>query len=81
MPRAAARYMLALVATATWLSPLARPARAQHLKGVEVSGLPALNFDADEGFGYGALLALYAYEPGATTYRWTLQPTVFLTTE
>jgi outer membrane protein assembly factor BamA len=81
MPRAAARYVIALVTTATWLSPLAGSADAQRLKGVEVSGLPALNFDADEGFGYGALLALYAYEPNATTYRWTLQPTVFLTTE
>jgi len=81
MPRAVARYVLALVTTATWLSPLARSAHAQRLKGVEVSALPALNFDADEGIGYGALLALYASEPGATTYRWTLQPTVFLTTE
>jgi outer membrane protein assembly factor BamA len=50
-------------------------------RGLEVSGLPALNFDADEGFGYGLILALYSYEPGATTYRWTVQPTVFLTTQ
>ena len=57
-------------------------ARAQQPKrSFEVSGLPALNFDADEGFGYGVILALYGYEPGSTTYRWTAQPTVFLTTE
>ncbi|HEY9225020.1 MAG TPA: BamA/TamA family outer membrane protein [Gemmatimonadaceae bacterium] len=54
---------------------------AQRMRGVEVSGLPALNFDADEGFGYGVILALYGYEPGRSTYAWTLQPTVFLTTE
>ena len=54
---------------------------AQKPRGIEVSGLPALNFDADEGFGYGVILALYAYDASSTTYRWTVQPTVFLTTE
>src|SRR5262249_22353906 len=53
---------------------------AQLARPVEVSGVPALNFDADEGFGYGALLALYKYEPGSTAYTWTVQPTLFLTT-
>jgi outer membrane protein assembly factor BamA len=53
---------------------------AQRPAGVEVSGIPALNFDADEGLGYGAILALYKYEPGSTTYRWTVQPTLFMTT-
>jgi len=48
---------------------------------VEISGLPALNFDADEGFGYGVILALYGYDPGSPSYRWTVQPTVFLTTQ
>jgi outer membrane protein assembly factor BamA len=47
---------------------------------VEISGIPALNFDADEGFGYGIIVALYGYDTSAT-YRWTLQPTVFLTTQ
>src|SRR5262245_26337108 len=62
-------------------SLLASTADAQRPRAVEVSGLPALNFDADEGVGYGVILALYAYQPGSTAYRWTLQPTVFLTTE
>ena len=53
----------------------------QPKRSFEVSGLPALNFDADEGFGYGVILALYSYESTSTTYRWTAQPTVFLTTE
>ncbi len=53
---------------------------AQRPAGVEVSGIPALNFDADEGLGYGAILALYKYETGSTTYRWTVQPTLFMTT-
>ncbi|HTJ21451.1 MAG TPA: BamA/TamA family outer membrane protein [Gemmatimonadaceae bacterium] len=48
---------------------------------VEISGVPAVNFDADEGYGYGAILQLYSYDAGAASYRWTIQPTVFLTTE
>ncbi|MDH5589053.1 MAG: BamA/TamA family outer membrane protein [Gemmatimonadota bacterium] len=49
--------------------------------GLEVGALPALNYDADEGFGYGALAELYQYGDGARgPYLWTLQPTVFLTT-
>ena len=66
---------------ALFCSALCTGLAAQQPRGVEISGVPALNFDADEGFGYGAILALYRYEPSATTYRWTLQPTVFLTTE
>ena len=50
--------------------------------GWEANGLPALNYDADEGFGYGALLELYNYgDGGYAPYRFTIQPTVFLTTE
>jgi protein-S-isoprenylcysteine O-methyltransferase Ste14 len=46
----------------------------------EWAGVPALNYDADEGFGYGAILELYRYGHGAHPYRYTIQPTVFLTT-
>ena len=68
------RAVCALAALAA-VSPLA----AQRPRPVEVSGIPALNFDADEGVGYGAIVALYQYQPGSTAYRWTLQPTVFMT--
>ena len=49
--------------------------------GWEVAGLPALNYDADEGFGYGAIVELYDYGRGVRPYRLTIQPTLFLTTE
>ncbi len=50
--------------------------------GASLTGLPALNFDADEGLGYGALLQYYDYgTEGASPYRFTLQPTVFLTSK
>jgi outer membrane protein assembly factor BamA len=49
--------------------------------GWEATGLPALNYDSDEGFGYGVLFELYNYgDGGFSPYRFTLQPTVFLTT-
>jgi outer membrane protein assembly factor BamA len=73
------------VQLATLLAALCFPP-ATHLcaqapkKPLEISGVPAINFDADEGFGYGVILALYAYDTSSVSYRWTLQPTVFLTT-
>ncbi|HEY2374583.1 MAG TPA: BamA/TamA family outer membrane protein [Gemmatimonadaceae bacterium] len=48
-------------------------------KGWELSGVPALNFDADEGVGMGAALELYNYGPGVQPYRFTIQPTVLIT--
>ena len=58
----------------------ARGAEGQRSRPVEISAIPALNFDADEGFGYGAIVAMYSYGANAASYAWTLQPTVFLTT-
>jgi hypothetical protein len=50
--------------------------------GLELGGIPAINFDADEGFGYGAIVELYHYGDGSTApYVWTFQPKVFLTSE
>lgn len=75
------RLAIKLVIAVACLAALARVAHAQRPRGIEISGLPALNFDADEGVGYGVIVALYAYESGNPTYSWTLQPTVFLTTQ
>ena len=50
--------------------------------GRETGVLPALNFDSDEGFGYGVIAEIYEYGAGEVRpYLWTIQPTVFLTTE
>jgi outer membrane protein assembly factor BamA len=56
------------------------PAQAPVRSRVELSGIPALNFDSDEGFGYGAVLAAYDYGSNRARYAWTIEPTVFLTT-
>jgi hypothetical protein len=58
-----------------------RPVPSRVPTGWDVAGVPALNYDADEGFGYGAILELYNYGLGVQPYRYTIQPTVFLTTE
>ena len=57
----------------------ASPTTTRVTKGWEVSGVPAVNFDADEGFGMGAALELYNYGAGVQPYRFTIQPTVLLT--
>ena len=56
-------------------------ASARVPTGWEKSGVPALNFDADEGFGFGAALEFYNYGAGVQPYRFTIQPTVLFTTE
>jgi hypothetical protein len=69
---------LLAVLPATGLTP--RPVQPQT--GVQLAGVPAINFDSDEGFGYGVALALYDYGAGSVRpYRWSVQPTVFLTTK
>ena len=51
----------------------------QQPTGLEIGGLPALNFDSDEGVGYGALVELYQYgQRGLLPYVWSLRPTVFV---
>src|SRR5688572_10876348 len=51
-------------------------------RGWETSALPALNFNADEGFGYGIAAQAFQYGDGtAKPYRYTIQPLLFLTTK
>jgi hypothetical protein len=51
------------------------------MTGLQVAGIPAINFDSDEGFGYGAIVGVYEYgDGGSDPYVWTFQPAVFLTT-
>lgn len=67
------------------LALLGAPVGAQQISdqtGWELTGLPAIGYDSDEGFGYGVLLEAYNYgEGGYAPYRFTLQPTVKLTTK
>ena len=68
----------------TMLAGAAGAAGGQQPKqpaGWEFLALPALNFNTDEGFGYGALLEAYNYGAESKAYRYSVQPTVFLTTK
>src|SRR3954469_20299499 len=50
--------------------------------GWQISGLPALNFDADEGFGYGLVAQAFNYgNAGYKPYAYLIQPLVFFTTK
>ena len=70
-----AMLLLFVSAIAEGQQPVARPS------GHSINGLPALNFDADEGFGYGAIVQYFDYGDGnVEPYRFSLQPTLFLTT-
>ena len=57
---------------------LSAPAGAQDTtavpRGRELGGVPAINYDSDEGFGYGVDLELYDYGAGLRPYRYTVQP-------
>lgn len=75
------RWLLALVVSISLAAACPGAADAQQPPtGLEIGGLPALNFDSDEGVGYGALVELYQYgQGGLLPYVWSLRPTVFLT--
>ena len=68
---------------ALWAYPLRAQEPSGGDRGWEFAGLPALNFDSDEGFGYGAVVELYHYGDigGYQPYLFTLQPTLLLSTE
>ena len=73
----------ALLLAVAWsaATPIASSAQSTPAESLEVAGLPALNFDSDEGFGDGALAELYRYRSGDfAPYVWTLQPKIFFTT-
>ena len=80
MARPHTTVQLATLLAALCLSSASRLDAQAPKKPLEISGVPAINFDDDEGFGYGVILALYAYDTSSVSYRWTVQPTVFLTT-
>src|ERR1051326_5928134 len=72
--------LLATAAAASAQAPAAGPSSTPT--GRQISGLPALNFNADEGFGYGVIAQAYNYgQRGAQPYEYMIQPLIFLTTK
>jgi len=60
--------------------PIKAHAQDGFRPGLQVTGLPAINYDSDEGFGYGAVAGIYRYVEGRNLYKWALEPSVFFTT-
>src|SRR5882672_2530890 len=64
-----------------WSTATTQNAERKTAVGWEFVGLPALNYNTDEGFGYGVLAEIYNYGNGLQPYKYTIQPTIFLTTK
>jgi len=64
------------------LGASALPLSAQErLTGTRVSALPAVNYNSDEGFGYGVVAGVYGHGDGTRDpYRWAVEPLAFFTT-
>ena len=78
MHRKTVVLLLAIVAA----SANAQSVTPQPQAGWQISGLPALNFNADEGFGYGVIVQAYNYGNGAVKpYAYLIQPLVFFTSK
>lgn len=43
--------------------------------------LPALNYNSDNGFGYGFIGSIYRYDGETSPYRWSMTALLFLTTK
>src|SRR5690349_22093977 len=64
------KLALVLAPLTAWAqtAPTERPAA----RGWEKVGLPALNYNTDEGFGYGVLAEIYNYGEGVRPYKYTV---------
>jgi hypothetical protein len=78
--RALPAFVSVALGLATVASAQSRGAPSEAA-GRQLTGIPAVNFDSDEGFGYGAIVQAYDYRPGAAPYVYTIQPTLFFTTK
>jgi hypothetical protein len=73
---------LKAVRVAVLLAAIPAPGAGQtRVTGTHLSALPALNYNSDEGFGYGLVGGVYAYGDGTRDpYRWAVEPLLFFTT-
>jgi hypothetical protein len=64
-----------------WPPPLTGPLEAPAQGRLGFGGVPALNYDADNGFGFGFVGTLFWYEPDVLPYRYALTFQVFATSK
>ena len=73
-------YGIAALAVLALAQPLQAQVPDTAPRRWELVALPALNFNSDEGVGYGAIVEAYNLGQGARPYRFLVQPTVLFTT-
>ena len=72
---------LLVLSLALILSVAVLTAQEKERTGWGWGGVPAINYNADEGFGYGVVGNIYNYADGGyAPYYWTVQPQIFFTT-
>ena len=49
--------------------------------GFGFGGLPALAYNSDDGFGYGALASIYRYDGQTAPYKWSATILLYMTTK
>jgi hypothetical protein len=49
--------------------------------GFGFGGVPAINYNTDNGFGYGILGSIYRYDGGTQPYKWSSTVLIYLTTK
>lgn len=75
------RLVVRLALLAVALVPPLRGQDSTAKSDWEWFALPALNFNSDEGFGYGALLELYNYRGSVRPYRMMIRPLIAFSTK
>jgi hypothetical protein len=48
--------------------------------GIGFGGVPAVNYNSDEGFGFGVIGAFYRYNGDVDPYKWAIDTQIFATT-
>lgn len=79
--------LAALLTTAALATPSVAAARERKTKPpkvvkperLEFGALPAVNYDSDLGFGFGAVANLAKFKPGFIPYRWRIELQLFAT--
>ncbi len=63
-------------------APAEEPAEAQpwDRTGWGFGGLPAINYNSDEGFGFGVVGSIYRYDGGTAPYKTAINVVLFMTT-
>ncbi len=57
------------------------PANPWDREGFGFGGVPAINYNSDNGFGYGILGSIYRYDGGTQPYKWSTTLLLYMTTK